>query len=656
MIVLWIVLAIVAVVVIGVMVASVQNIGPTEVGLVRKRFGRRLPEDSPVAFKGEAGYQADLLMPGFRFKLWLLYTVETYDWVQVPAGEIGVVISQVGKPTPIGAKSARYKPEFGMFQHLRDFVEKGGQKGVQRPVLTPGTLTPFHPVAFMVITKRRVYGKAVSPEFEHLIRGRTAKSVSPVDFGLKPEQLNLVVIEPRVVEATTGKIVDVMGIVTTLEGDPLPPGDIASRIGGFGDLKVLEDEQHASDDEMIQAILDSKSNQHNNYQDFQAFMDNGGRIGLQHDPLLYGAYALNPFLTSVDIVPMRVVEQGEVAVIKSYVGLPPESIDSAGEFKFANLVRPGHRGIWSKPLGTGKYAINPHCYNAEIVPTAILTLNWSEKVSHAYALDSALSPIVAKSKEGFVFKIDLQVQIHIDSDKAPMVISMVGTMQNLVTEILQAAVGNHFRDRLQSMPAVSFIETRQKVQEDAKDHITKHLSNYLVQTKGVYIQDVTFPGQLVEVLTNREIANQEIATFQKQREAQEKRVETQKAQGTADMQIELAKSAVGMEIKKNNAQARKSEAEGEAAYISETGRAKGAEVEAVGLAKAMAYQKQVEALGQDATALVNVFGAVSEGKLKFVPDIWVAGGNGTADGLMGVLMRYVGGLGSGKATDEVLDG
>ncbi len=74
---------------------------------------------------------------------------------------------------------------------------------------------------------------------------------------------------------------------------------------------------------------------------------------------------------------MLVVEQGQVAVIKSYVGLPTE--DTSGlEFKFGSLVKPGHRGIWEEPLRTGKYPINPHCYQWEIVPTAILTLNWAE--------------------------------------------------------------------------------------------------------------------------------------------------------------------------------------------------------------------------------------------------------------------------------------
>ena len=48
--------------------------------------------------------------------------------------------------------------------------------------------------------------------------------------------------------------------------------------------------------EILGALIGTKNDLHNNYQDFQAFLDNGGRIGLQHDPLLYGAYLLNPFL------------------------------------------------------------------------------------------------------------------------------------------------------------------------------------------------------------------------------------------------------------------------------------------------------------------------------------------------------------------------
>src|SRR5215467_10436636 len=114
---------------------SLWTIGPTEVGLVRKRFSlTKLNKGDPVAFSGEAGYQAELLMAGLRFKLWPIYTVSRHPMVQIPAGQIGVVVAQVGATLPIGAKSAVYKPEFGNFQDIGVFVANGGQKGVQRIV------------------------------------------------------------------------------------------------------------------------------------------------------------------------------------------------------------------------------------------------------------------------------------------------------------------------------------------------------------------------------------------------------------------------------------------------------------------------------------------------------------------------------------------
>ena len=62
-----------AVLVLFYLLMSIRRIGPTEVGLVTKRLGwRRLSDDNPVAFEKEAGYQSNLLMPGLRFKAWLL--------------------------------------------------------------------------------------------------------------------------------------------------------------------------------------------------------------------------------------------------------------------------------------------------------------------------------------------------------------------------------------------------------------------------------------------------------------------------------------------------------------------------------------------------------------------------------------------------------
>ena len=73
-----------------------------------------------------------------------------------------------------------------------------------------------------------------------------------------------------------------------------------------------------------------------------------------------------------------------------------------------------------------------------------------------------------------------------------------------------------------------------------------------------------------------------------------------------------------------------------------TGQAKGAEVRAVGMAKAEAYERQVAALGKDATAFVNAITALADRGIKIVPDILVGGGGqqcSLVDGLLAMVMR-----------------
>ncbi len=608
---------------------SFHSIGPSQVGLVTKRIGRKLAADQILALESEAGYQADLMMPGLRFKPWPVFAVERHDWVQVPPDHVGLVIAQVGSRLPTGAKSAVYKPEFGNFADVRNFLGNGGQRGTQRPVLPPGTTAPIHPVGFVVVTSDQVFGKIVSDAAE--------KAIGQVD----PAVLKVAHITPQGDR-------DIVGVVTTLEGPP--SGGIASRIGGFDDVAAMEGSATGSSIQIIQAVLRSKNDLHDNYQDYQAFLDNGGCIGLQHDPILYGSYLLNPFLVKVELREMLVVRQGEVAVIKSYVGLPTE--DTSGEeFKFGSIVEPGHQGIWSEPLRTGKYTLNPRIYEAEIVPTSILTLNWSQATSEAHSLDARLSRIDAKSKEAFTFSIDLQVQIHVPDTRAPKVISMVGTMQNLVNEVLHSAVGNYFRNKLQTLGATEFIEKRDEVQHAAEAYIRQYLSRYEVETRGVYIQDVIFPADLVQVLTSREIAAQERATFAQQQAAQEARVSLEQQRGVADMQAQLAQANVSIDIETANAHAARARAHGQADVITTTGgaeatrtralgEAEAAAEQALGLARAKGFDAQRQAIGAAQTALVAALREVASGDVKIVPDIQVGvDGGGVIGGLGALLMR-----------------
>ena len=149
-----------------------------------------------------------------------------------------------------------------------------------------------------------MYGEPVSTETCVALQA-PRRALRAESFGLTPEELRVSLISPH-----DGR--DQVGIVYALEGDPLPKGAIACRLGGYEDIEALE-AAGAPHAEIVGALLGNKNELHNNYQDFQAFLDNGGRIGLQHDPLLPGAYLLNPFLIRVELTDMLVVQQGEVA-------------------------------------------------------------------------------------------------------------------------------------------------------------------------------------------------------------------------------------------------------------------------------------------------------------------------------------------------------
>ena len=127
--------------------------------------------------------------------------------------------------------------------------------------------------------------------------------------------------------------------------------------------------------------------------------------------------------------------------------------------------------------------------------------------------------------------------------------------------------------------------------------------------------------------------------------AQETRIAMEQAKGTADMQVDLAKSKVGVDIETNNAASIKAKADGEATYVEKTGMAKGAEVRAVGLARAEVYRAQVAALGQHGTTAVYVAEALSHSQVPFRPRILVtgAGGGGLLEALAASLVGKIDG-------------
>lgn len=432
-----------------------------------------------------------------------------------------------------------------------------------------------------------------------------------------------------------------VGIITTKDGQPLEKGNIAG--------KVVSD--------------------HNNFQDFETFLKNGGERGLQEQVIQAGSYSLNPWAVDVEVVSMTQIPIGHVGVVISYVG--SEGKDLTGEtFKHGNIVNKGEKGVCITPLDPGKYAINPYTHKIEIVPTTNLVLNWANGRNESHQLDKNLSTITVRSKDGFPFNLDVSQIIHIPATEAPKVIARFGSMSNLVSQVLEPTIGNYFRNSAQSSDVISFLSSRQERQSAAKERISEVLREYNVHAVDTLIGDINPPNELMKTLTDRKIAEQEEITFETQRKAQDKRKTLESAKALADMQGQMVQAQQSVEISQRHAEAavKKSEgdakaleinanaqanakvvtaeadkkqkmmlADAEAYHKEQVGKSEASAIENVGKATAEAYKLQVEAMGADNFSNFKVVEAIGDKNVKVIPEILITGGNGDNGPISGLL-------------------
>ena len=182
--------------------------------------------------------------------------------------------------------------------------------------------------------------------------------------------------------------------------------------------------------------------------------------GLQEQVLLAGRYFINPMFATVEIVDTTEVPIASVGVVVAYVGKAGEDVTGEG-FRHANMVL-GRKGVWVDVLDPGKYAINPYTHKIRIVPTANVVLNWATGKTEAHKLDANLSTIVVRSADGFTFNLDVSQIIHIPRNDAPKVIARFGSMEALVTQVLEPTIGNYFRNAAQNSDVIDFPQEAQR--------------------------------------------------------------------------------------------------------------------------------------------------------------------------------------------------
>lgn len=557
---------------------SCVYIPENKIGIVIKRFAmKNLPPGDIIALNGEAGYQAETLPPGLHFGLWIWqYAVEKMPLVRVPQGELALVVTRAGASIPPSRILGRIV-ECEHFQDAAAFLKNAGEKGRQLGVLTAGSYR-INPALFTVIT-----------------------SENSQEHGIDPVHMQILAVES-----------DRVGIVTTLDGTPIEQGEMAGPIVGT----------------------------HNNFQDAQAFLDAGGRRGLQEQILLSGQWNVNPWFAVVEQVPMVEIPIGHVGVVISYVGAA--HIDVSGvDFKHGDLVNVGHKGVWVAPLLPGKHPINTRIMRVELVPTTNIVLNWANR-TESHKFDEKLNSITVRSRDGFAFNLDVSQIIHIGANNAPMVISRAGSLQNLIDHVLQPIVGNYFRNSAQDYTVLDFLNARSERQSDAAKHIAAALRDHDVEGIDTLIGDITPPESLMKTQTDRKIAEEQRATYEMQEAAEKQRQQLVRQTSLADIQNDVVKAEQGVSIAELHATSAVKKSEGEATSTRLRASGEADAIRATGQAKAEAYRVGVESIGPDSYALIQLFQIIADKNLRVVPDVLVSGANGSAsmmDALMAMMAR-----------------
>jgi uncharacterized membrane protein YqiK len=563
---------------IGPLVLGTVFIRERQLGIVVKKFGAHsLAPGRLIAMGGESGYQADTLPPGLHFGYFRWqYRIIKMPVTVVPQGEIALVVAADGAAIPAERILGKIV-ECDNFQDARKFLANGGEKGRQLGILTAGTYR-INQALFTVIT-----------------------TTTAAEHGMSGVQLVLQRVEP-----------DMVGIVTTLDGTAIEAGEIAGPVIAG----------------------------HENFQNAQAFLDGGGRRGLQEQILLSGTWNLNPWFVQVEQVPMVHIPIGHVGVVISFVG--QAHVDVSGlEFRHGDLVNQGHKGVWVTPLYPGKHPLNTRVMKVELVPTTNIVLNWATR-TEAHHFDEKLSSITVRSKDGFAFSLDVAQIIHVGALDAPKVISRVGSMQNLVDHVLQPIVGNYFRNSAQDYTVLDFLGARSQRQVEAAEHIRKAIGAYDVQAIDTLIGDINPPAQLMQTQTERKIAEEQRKTYEVQEAAQVQRQQLVRQTSLADIQHQVVGAEQGVSIAELHANASVKQATGEAEAVRLRALGEAEAIRATGQAKAEAYRVGVESLGAQGYTAMQLMQIVGESKVRIVPDVAVSGAGSTpgmVDGLLGVMLK-----------------
>ena len=639
--------AVVALVVACLFVLSrcVRYVRNNRVAIVEKLWSRNgSVTNGLIALNGEAGYQPVVLRGGYHFFMPFQYRVHSQPLVTIPQGQIGYVFARDGAPlgpTQTLASNLRTAD----FLDVRRFLEDGGQKGPQRAILREGTYA-INLAQFVIITREHLYGLMLEAN----------------DFDLF-SNMQAVIEERSGFEAVVIKDAsDMLGVVTVHDGPALTADQIIAP-------EVGTDQSDAA-------------TFHNSFQDPEKFIAAGGRRGRQLQVLVEGSYFINRLFATVEMVAKTVIEVGHVGVVISYTG--DSGADTSGDdYRHGELVERGTRGVWSEPLLPGKYAFNTYAGKILVVPTTNFILKWDQEMTGQHKFDENLSEVSLITKDAFEPTLPLSVVVHIDYRKAPLVVQRFGDIKKLVEQTLDPMVSAYFKNVAQKKTLIELLQERSDIQEQAGEQMRAKFTAYNLELQEVLIGTPRAAAgndqieKVLQQLRERQVAEEQVTTYAKQRVAAEGEKDLREAQARAHQQTAITESELSITVQENQGKAAVKRAaqeaeqtrtlakaesdririvgEGEAAKIVALAGADADRITKTGLATAETIEKQAAASGGAQFQLTRqvverLAAALETSGVDIVPRVQIntgggdagAGGGGALQALIGMLLSEKG--------------
>ena len=565
----------------------IRYVGNNRVAVVEKLWsGKGSVEGGLIALNGEAGFQPDVLRGGFHFFFPFQYRVHSQPMVTIPQGQVGYVFARDGQPlSPTQTLASNLTARD--FLDTRGFLAAGGQKGPQRAILREGTYA-INLAQFVVITRERIYGKMLEAS----------------DATLFTEMANVIMGRDGFDAVVIKDADDVIGVVTVHDGPALPADQIIAPSVG-------------SDQDDVATF-------HNSFQDPEKFIAAGGCRGRQLQVLVEGSYFINRLFATVERVPKTVIEVGHVGVVISYTGAAGKDTSGA-DYRHGELVAPGNRGVWSEPLLPGKYAFNTYAGKIIMVPTTNFILKWEQSDIGPHKFDENLSEVSLITRDAFEPVLPLSVVVHIDYRKAPLVVQRFGDIKRLVEQTLDPMVSAYFKNVAQKRTLIELLQERSEIQESSGSEMRSKFQAYNLELQEVLIgtpRAAEGNNQIEQILTQlrqRQLADEQVGTYERQALAAQKERELREAEAQAKQQTAITESQLSIQVQENEGKASLARAQQEAAQMRTLAQAEAAQIQLlgegeakkvialaaaeaekvtkVGLAQAQAIEKQVAASG-----------------------------------------------------------